>query len=218
MGLTLHYELHSRVRTAARAKRLVEQLREAACDLPFDEVGPLATWQAAAGEREEFPGGMWQATQFTRHGESWRELYPTRLFAFRVEPAAGSESAEFGLARYPRRAGWSWKSFCKTQYASSAEHGGLANFLRCHVGLVKLLDAGASLGLHVKVHDEGEFWERRDVQALASEIGRWNELIAGFGGHLKDALGHGRVESPIFQFPDFEHLEANDAARRKRRE
>jgi hypothetical protein len=217
MGLTLHYELRSAVRTAPQALRLIERLREAACDLPFEEVGPIVEWEAEAGEREDFPGGLWHATQLVRRGESWSEICPTRLIAFRIEPAAGSESAEFGLARYPRRAGWSWKSFCKTQYASAPQHGGAANFLRCHVGLVKLLDAAAKLGLTVKAVDESEYWKNRDGEALVREIGRWNELIAGVGGKLKDAQGSGQVMGPIFEFPNFEHLEARGAARRRKR-
>jgi hypothetical protein len=216
MGLTLHYELRSSVRTAAQAVRLVERLREAACDLPFEEVGPITEWEAEAGEREDFPGGMWHATQFLQRGERWSEIHPTRLIAFRIEPAAGSESAEFGLARYPRRAGWSWKSFCKTQYASAPQHGGAANFVRCHVGLVKLLDVAARLGFEVKVVDESDYWTKRDGQGLIREIGRWNELIAGVGGQLKDAQGQRQVSGPIFAFPDFEHLEAREAARRRK--
>lgn len=217
MGLTLHYELRSGVRTAAQALRLIERLREAACDLPFEEVGPITEWKAESGEREDFPGGMWHATQFVQRGESWSEIYPARLVAFRIEPAAGSESAEFGLARYPRRAGWSWKSFCKTQYASAPQHGGVANFVRCHVGLVKLLDVAAKLGVQVKVVDESEYWKNRDGEALVREISRWNELIAGVGGALKDAQGSGQVTGPIFEFPNFEHLEARHAARRRKR-
>ena len=92
MGLTLHYKLCSSVRTAAQATRLIERLHEAACDLPFEEVGPITEWEAEAGEREDFPGGMWHATQLVQRGESWSEIFPTWLVAFRIEPAAGSES------------------------------------------------------------------------------------------------------------------------------
>ena len=36
--------------------------------------------------------------------------------------------------------GWRWHSFCKTQYASDPRCGGVENFLRCHLCVVKLLD------------------------------------------------------------------------------
>ena len=53
----------------------------------------------------------------------------------------------------------------------------------------------------------GTTWETRDVEALAREVGSWNEMIAGFAGQLKDALGNG-VVSEITKFPNFEPLEA----------
>ena len=43
--------------------------------------------------------------------------------------------------------GWSWLSFCKTHYASDPRCGGLPNFLRCHLGVVALLDEAKNLGI-----------------------------------------------------------------------
>ena len=70
------------------------------------------------------------------------------------------------------------------------------------------------LGFKVKVSDEGNFWESRDIKKLAESIGEYDALIAGFAGVLKDAaksVGQ-TVESPITQRPDFEHLEAKGQA------
>ena len=64
------------------------------------------------------------------------------------------------------------------------------------------------------VSDEGEFWEKRDVKALAKEVGEWNEDMAALVGQLKDLFG-GDLQAPIAEFPDFEHLEAR--GRRKKR-
>ncbi len=55
--------------------------------------------------------------------------------------------------------------------------------------------------------DEGDYWEKRDIKALAQEVGEWNEHIAGLVGKMKDMFG-GNFEAPITEFPDFEHLEA----------
>ena len=36
--------------------------------------------------------------------------------------------------------GWRYWTFCKTQYASDAECGGIPNFVRCHLCVIHLLD------------------------------------------------------------------------------
>lgn len=55
------------------------------------------------------------------------------------------------------------------------------------------------------------------MAALVKEIGRWNEMVAGFVGRLSDhleAVGHDRrsTVSAIMEFPNFEHLEAEGRA------
>jgi hypothetical protein len=57
------------------------------------------------------------------------------------------------------------------------------------------------------VSDEGGYWEKRDVAALAREVGDWNTMIAGLAGQLKDLFG-AEVVAAITDYPDFEHLEA----------
>ncbi|HEV3024466.1 MAG TPA: hypothetical protein VGX76_18445, partial [Pirellulales bacterium] len=101
-------------------------------------------------------------------------------------------------------------------------YGGLPNFLRCHVGMITLLERIAELpGLKVEVNDEGNYGSRgpghtrsadagadsrHDLAALAREVGEWNSLIAAGAGALRDHLGGG-LEAPILSFPDFEQLE-----------
>lgn len=83
----------------------------------------------------------------------------------------------------------------------------MENFFRCHLAVVKLLDHANELGILKNVSDEGDYFTKRDLKALGDEVGRWNTLIAGFAGRLKDAFGES-VEAEIAKFPDFEHLEA----------
>jgi hypothetical protein len=111
-----------------------------------------------------------------------------------------------------RLEGWSWRSFCKTHYASDPRCDGLPNFLRCHLGVVALLDEAKKLGVLGAVSDEGEFWETRSLERLTKEIGEQSAMLAGFLGVLKDAMGQapdaGTVGAPIAAYPNFEHLEA----------
>jgi len=80
------------------------------------------------------------------------------------------------------------------------------NFIRCHLLVVAMLDKAKALGCLGDVNDEGKFWENRDVKALVNEVGSWNQMIAAFGGKLKDLLGDG-VEMPIADYSNFEQLE-----------
>lgn len=204
------------------------------------------------GELENY---LWMALQATGFSEALGEsepkiaMAPLELIAFEIRPGPGCESANFGMCRYPatidfscgkgRRKKlatgfgdvWSWSSFCKTQYASDPRFGGLANFLRCHISLVTLLDRiRERLGLHVYCHDEGGYGPRNDNEdvktgkavdkitykpgkyspaLLAEQVGHWNEICAALSGAIDDALGVKGVKSssPINRFSNFEQLE-----------
>src|SRR5688572_2241557 len=163
MGLTISYTLSSDAATAEDARAVVEKLRNRALDLPFAEVGEVIELR---GQPAYDPPNLdrddphkWMKTQAChllrykiRRDEHWAQVPPEHLIAFTVDPGDGCEPANFGLCRYPKTVldngrrvttnldGWHWWSFCKTQYASNPACGGLPNFLRCHVGLVRLLD------------------------------------------------------------------------------
>jgi hypothetical protein len=226
MGMTIHYKLESAINTPEEALRVIEQLRQKALDLPFEEVGEIVEF---IGESADFfnldrdDPNRWllaQAGQYFIHDEVYYSVKPSHLIAFSTFPGEGCEGANFGLALYPKTievdgkeihtdlVNWSWSSFCKTQYASNPADGGIENFLKCHLAIVKLLDAANELGILKEVRDEGHFWEERDIKALAVQVGDWNTMIAGWAGRLKDAFS-GNVESEIAKFPNFEHLEAD---------
>lgn len=126
-----------------------------------------------------------------------------------------------------RLGGWRWGSFCKTQYASNPDCGGIPNFVRCHLCVIHLLDRIGKLpAVKVEVNDEGKYgrsyytddpWAKKrvytwhegkhDVKALVQEIGDWNEMIAAMFGAVKDTAQGLGVESAIAEFPTFEQLE-----------
>jgi len=238
MGLTIHYSLKSNTRSPKKARELVAHLRGRALDLPFVQVEDIVELTGEAcdlDQRDRDDPHRWlliQAGQYVDRPEPGGGAYsyrvtPTHVIAFQTLPGDGCEAANFGLCRYPaqievadpdwphrrrklrtRLSGWSWGSFCKTQYASNRDCGGVENFLRCHLAVIRTLDHAKSLGILENVGDEGDFWENRDMRALAQQVGQWNEMVALFAGGLKDLLGD-QVDSEIIKYPDFEHLEAH---------
>ncbi len=236
MGLTIHYSLKygGNLRDA---RDVVRRMQSRARDLPFAKVGPVVEISGDECDYERRPQKdprRWLLVQAghyldlpVKKGIHYRvHVSPTHLIAFDTLPGEGSEQANFGLCKYPatieasdsRRpgqttklrtglSGWRWGSFCKTQYASAPQYGGVKNFLRCHLSVVRLLDFAKELGILEDVNDEGDYWETRDMEALGRTVGEWNHLIAAFAGRLKDALGD-NVVAPITKFTDFEHLEA----------
>lgn len=199
MGLTIHYNLQSKLRSERLVRALFAQLRQRALDLPFKEVGELIELkgdECQYDRNDEHDSNRWlliQARAYVDHpagdngGHSW-DVAPMQVIAFSTWPGEGCESANFGLCRYPRMvsirdthrpdhflnlptglSGWRWGSFCKTQYASNPDCGGVQNFLRCHLAVVALLDHAQKLGISCNVSDEGGFWQNRDVKTLAQE-------------------------------------------------
>lgn len=231
MGLTIHYKLKAKG-SEAKARKLIAALHQIAHDLPFKEVGDIVDLSGSEcdfDQRTKDDPLRWlliqsQGSVSLSHlpGESEhssRRVSPTRMIAFTAWPGEGCEESNLGLCQYPaeivdprhgklktKLSGWRFGAFCKTQYASDPRCGGGENFLRCHLTVIAMLDKAKELGCLESASDEGEFYENRNVEALVKEIGSWNQMIAAFGGKLKDVLGGG-VEMPIADYPNFEQLE-----------
>ena len=232
MGLTIHYSLRSNLPKPKQARILVAALRRRAQDLPFDSVGEIIERSGPecdfkkCGDDDPHRWLLIQAGQYVElpgsEGRYSFSVAPTELIAFETFPGPGCEPANLGLCRYPavievddpehrgskrrlrtKLSGWRWSSFCKTQYASNLEAGGVTNFLRCHLAVVRLLDYAKQINILDNVHDEGEFWENRDVKMLSQQVGHWNETVAAEFGKLKDGVGDGLVaemtKHPIFE-------------------
>lgn len=309
MGLTIHYGLTSTTRSSDRAKKLVEQMRQQALDLPFESVDSEVTYlgpdvcQTPLDDLRSDDAVFSTVLDGCKHiPVPWHKkqcasvtVQPLEVISFWTVPGLGSEWAGFGLARYPseievtytpksddkfiktvkdggctrwefdwrkwerwlRRSenagfyvppelfeetrkiktrlasGWHYGSFCKTQYASNPECGGVANFVKCHLCVIHLLERIAKLPtIKVEIDDEGQYgpsyytddwrvpepvysWHegQYDVKKLVEEVGDWNEMIAANFGALNDLLNSNGsslgVESPISEFPNFERLEFN---------
>ena len=236
MGLTIHYNLETKLSKVEEIRRLVEGLRQFAMDLPFQKVEEMVEFKGKeVSYDDKYDPHRWlkiQAGQYLSDGPYSYSVAPQHIIAFTTVPGEGSEPANFGFCSYPystvvpecgrrRRThlkGWLWRSFCKTQYASDPECGGVPNFLRSHLCVVKLLDFAKKTGwIDVEVSDEGGYWEDRNVEKLAKQVGEWNEMMAALVGQLSDAAqAQGLTsESAIAAFPNFEHLEAKGLERLK---
>lgn len=227
MGLTIHYSLTTDLTKPKDIRQLVEAVRQFALDLPFEHVGEIIEFTGDDPEPED-DTARWLRIQSESHVEVGQYHYPVpakRCIAFSTWPGQGCEAANFGFCQYPafihvegkrvatKRKGWTWSSFCKTQYASDPRCGGVQHFLRCHLGVVRILDFIKATELaQAEASDEGGYFEQRDVKALVQEVGEWNEFIAAFTGELRDSVGP-ELEAAITAFPNFEHLEAKGLER-----
>ncbi len=226
MGLTIYYHLSTSLSDPAGVMKLVEALRSFALDLPLEWVGEVQELRGEEADEAIEPDRRWMKIVCSDFIAGQR-IRPAHAIAFSTLPGQGCESAHFGFSSYPafvdpgpgsgrkqkiatRLEGWRWSSFCKTQYASDPRYGGIENFLRCHLCVVRLLDFARKTGLvTVEARDDGEYWESRDRGRLIQKAAEWNETVAALVGVLRPHLEeHGEVEAPITHFPSFEHLEA----------
>ncbi len=209
MGLTIHYTLSLREDISAGVVReLVRRTGQFARKIGCAKVGGVLRAEK----------NCHLTTHFFRVTEDfYSSAEPESGWIIQILPGAGCETVRLGLCRYPSRIllrdgfvstgveeGWRLQSFCKTQYAG--EHGP-DHFLKCHRLVISLLDFWRGLGMRVKVNDEGDFWETRSVEKLRQKFDSYNRLAAAISGALKDAAGGLSVESPIFDYKNFERLE-----------
>jgi hypothetical protein len=212
MGLTIHYTLTLKDDvTSAPIHEMARRTADYAHKIGCAEVGELLRADESTDDaRLLFRIGK-------RKDRCFSSVPPWRGWLVAVLPGNGCETAVFGLCQYPARAehdgrlvltgftgGWRFHSFCKTQYAG--EHG-LDNFIKCHLMVVSLLDFWRSMGVSVRVNDEGGYWKTRSLEVLRSELHDYDRLVAAMGGMFKDVEGGLAVKSPIFDYRNFERLE-----------
>lgn len=232
MGLTIHWSLQG-PETRIEATAIIERLRQRAMDLPFESVGDIVYFKGEQAQFENDPKDSehrWlkiqsRETIWSKDGRIGWDCPARELVGFQINVAPGSEWMELLLATYPKTIliedertrrpkrlrtnlhGWCGDGFCKTQYASRPDCGGVANFLRAHLSVCRLLDRAKELEILKSVSDEGGFFEKRDVPALVNEIADWNAFLAAGVGAVDEIVG-GKVAAPIKEFPNFEQLKA----------
>lgn len=218
MGLTISYTLALADATADEARARISQLHRLAADLPLVELGPLTELQGSAcNTTEDDPlltvkNGAMTIDDIAAFFADRNAIPSCRhLIGFSIFPAEGSHRCSFGLAIHAEgSSSWQWHDFCKTQYASSPECGGLQNFLRCHQAVLQLVDHCQELGILDHACDPSGYWEHHDLAQLVKCVNEHNIFTAAAIGTVKDALapmGYS-AEAPILERADFEHLEA----------
>lgn len=227
MGLSLHLHVHaSAVLDEPAARAIVTRWHGVAEDLAAEgRIGRVFELSNEVADLSQF-ATAWLSVPVAGDSDtcSGVAISPEEGWIFLVQIGEGCEPLVLGLCRYPtvvkaagtnafipsgQTGGWRLLSSCKTQYASLR---GWESFRRCHLAVVDLALAGGSLGLEVRIEDEGGYWPGRNEVALRATVERMNRLVAGLAGALKDSeddSGNGpSVESPVFLHPDFERLEA----------
>jgi hypothetical protein len=117
--LTIHYQLAA-TGDEAKARRLVQQIRQAALDLPFQHVGEIAEFQGdqcdynQRADDDPFRWMLIQAGTFIALPVSPSEkrqcvthpldVRPLHMIAFETKPGEGCEPANFGMCQYPSEA------------------------------------------------------------------------------------------------------------------
>jgi hypothetical protein len=105
--------------------------------------------------------------------QTMKDLNEGGGYVFQNLVGEGSEPCNIGLITKDGK-NWEGSAFCKTQYAEK--------FLEAHLSVVKILDICKAEGIKVKVSDEGGYYQKRDVEALAKEVGEWDKMIRGYTG------------------------------------
>ena len=221
MGLHLNYRLTLPGATSADDVRgILTSLKEFASTLDFDQV--LGPSEHTLDELTE-PGSRdivaILVSAIAGDPPDFYGIAPGApcAFAFLVLPGKECEPAVLGFMAPGSRAryedfdddmcpgDWFWSASCKTQYASLVSNDHL---VKCHTTLVRLLDHAATLGITVQVEDETGYWVHRSSEKLIAAVEDMNRLMARFAGALSDRLGDAhKIEAPIFDHPEFEHLE-----------
>ncbi|MFU8884499.1 MAG: hypothetical protein ACNA8O_03485 [Cyanobacteriota bacterium] len=219
MGLAISYTLALADASPEEARRRIVALHRGAAQLGLPQLGPLIELQGEGICRTDADDPLLCVKQGAMSVEDYDAFFRNckaipscrQLMGFTAFPGEGCHHCSFGLAIHAEGSQqWQWYDFCKTQYASSPECGGLANLIRCHHRVLALLDLCEELSILASACDPSGYRDHRNLDQLVSCVNDANVFTAAAIGGLKDGLetlGYS-AEAPILERADFEHLEA----------
>ncbi len=129
----------------------------------------------------------------------------------RVDVGEGCEQFIVMLGRIGQGKLWRGTRFTKTQYA--------VHFLKCHLAVVDMLDLCGQAGILKSAHDEGEYFEKRDLEVLAKNINLSTETIRAITSAMKgpaEAAGF-KVEAPVEKSADYMKVHKKKGSRKDRK-
>ncbi|QDT59489.1 hypothetical protein SV7mr_19960 [Stieleria bergensis] len=193
MGITIHYSLKTDEQTEEEVRKIIHNLREQALELDLVSVSDIIE---LTGEECDLSTCDKANRTLVTHarldisGEDEVELLaPAKIIGFVANPGIGSEACHMALCKRANGE-WNFHVFCKTQYASDAGHGGVANFLKSHTSAIKLLDLASTAGLEVTVRDECGYWQHRDEAILKESLETMNKHIETVVERLSEGDGN----------------------------
>src|ERR1041385_2663077 len=159
MGLEIFYDLHAPGSwSALKVRRTVMAARQHALTLGFELVDEV--------ERNDPGHPRTMGVRRRPKNLGYVSADAEDGWFFRTWSGQRCETAVFGLCRFPARVtvkgvsvafgwgnGWHFHSWCKTQYADLVSR---AHFLKCHLGVISILDFFRGEGCRVYARDGGE--------------------------------------------------------------
>jgi hypothetical protein len=229
MGLTISYRLRSIEQNIDNIHKQVLALHRTAQDLGFMDVGEITILKDQECTIDMNDDGNDPNLELKVHASEITGIdqdgkfsfrHPSHIIGFTFIPGKGCSMADIGFRVYPdedikAERVWTWLGYCKTQYASNPEYGGLENFITSHLKIIDLLDAAQIMGIKCDVTDNGNYWQSRDQALLAKAVNDNNLFTAVAMGAMKDVATSQNVTlaAPILDFPNFEYLEGHGQQR-----
>jgi hypothetical protein len=174
MGLTIHWSFQGPP-LRAHAQAVIEKMRQRALDLPFESVSEIVHFQGpeTVFDREQNDDFGWlkvisNQIIWNKDLSLGRHCPAKELMGFLIDVAPGADLMGVYLADYPKMimvkdertrrlrrlrtdlTSWYGSGFCKTQYASHPDCGGIPTFLRAHLSIVRLLDFAKELEADIR--------------------------------------------------------------------
>ncbi|MBA7601152.1 hypothetical protein ES703_08219 [subsurface metagenome] len=190
MGLTIHWDLELKG-TDGDAFGKLQELKTLAERLPLGKIEGPAELDFTAFQKAYKAGkryGGWKHWASIQGGFADGKRI-VKAFCLHLWPGEGCEAMNIGLRRVDNSENWDWASFCKTQYAEE--------FVKCHLLVIRILDECKRLGILKEVHDEGHYWETRDLSKLGQNINASTMMLATLFGQLEGTFGKENIEAPI---------------------